>query len=131
MKKKVILCVDDEKFALDSLKAQLKDLFGSKYTYETAENAEEALEVIDDLKAEGMDILVIVSDWLMPGMKGDELLIKIHKKDPGIVKVILTGQANDEAIERARAEANLFRCLRKPWNEEELAETIRAGLEQS
>jgi CheY-like chemotaxis protein len=130
MNKQVILCVDDEKFALDSLKAQLKYLFGSKYLYEIAENAEEAMEVIDELNNQGYDILVIVSDWLMPGIKGDELLIRIHKKFPKIVKVILTGHASEEAIDRARREANLYRCLRKPWTEEELADTIITGLEQ-
>jgi len=64
----------------------------------------------------------------MPGIKGDEFLVQVHKKYPGIVKVMLTGQANDEAIKRARDEANLFSFIPKPWNEEELIRIIDSGL---
>jgi DNA-binding NtrC family response regulator len=73
-------------------------------------------------------VLVVVSDWLMPGTKGDEFLIQIHQKYPHIVKVLLTGQADAVAIARAQTQANLYRCLHKPWSEAELADTIRDGL---
>ncbi|MDM8522154.1 response regulator [Desulfococcaceae bacterium HSG8] len=129
MSKKVILCVDDEKIILDSLKSQLKKRFGSKYSYEAAENAEEAFEVIEELFEDGLEVLIIVSDWLMPGQKGDEFLINVHEKFPGIVKVMLTGQADEKAVENARQNANLYRCLHKPWKEEELVDTIESGLE--
>lgn len=128
MPQKAIVCVDDEKIVLDSLKAQIKNRFGSRYLYEFAESADEALEVIEELNDDGVEIFMIVSDWLMPHMKGDELLIQIHEKFPRIVKVMLTGQADDEAIERARSGANLYRCLHKPWSEEMLIETIEAGM---
>ncbi len=129
MANNAILCVDDEEIVLRSLKEQIYDYFGDKYLYETAENAEEAWEVIEELADDSVEILVIVSDWLMPGMKGDEFLIAVHKKFPGIVKVILTGQAEPEAIERAKKNANLHRCLRKPWKIEELIEAIQSGLD--
>jgi len=123
-----ILCVDDERVVLDSLKAQLKDEFGENYFYEIAESADDALEIIDELFEEEVNVLVIVSDWLMPGMKGDEFLIHVHQKFPKIIKVMLTGQADDGAIERAYHKANLHRCLHKPWNGEELIETIKSGI---
>jgi len=125
-----ILCVDDEIVVLDSLKIQLKKEFGDTYLYEMAESADEALEVIEELEDENIKVLVIVSDWLMPGMKGDELLIQVHKKFPKIIKVMLTGQADEDAIERAQNQANLHRCLYKPWDGKELIETIKAGLAQ-
>jgi CheY-like chemotaxis protein len=131
MTKPVILCVDDEIVVLDSLKTQLKKAFNKDYIYEMAESADEALEIIDELDEEEIDILVIVSDWLMPGIKGDEFLIRVHQKFPQIVKVLLTGQADEEAIERAKTQANLHRCLFKPWTTEELIETIRSGLSKS
>jgi len=93
-----------------------------------AESADEALEIIEELYEEDHEIIVIVSDWLMPGMKGDEFLIQVHEKYPNIVKVMLTGQADDDAIERAQNEAHLHRCLYKPWNAKELIETIRSGI---
>ncbi len=82
MAKPVILCVDDEKIILDSLKAQLKEKFGNVYMYEVAENADDAMEVINEHSEDGCEILVVVSDWLMPGIKGDEFLIALHKKHP-------------------------------------------------
>lgn len=128
MQKPVILCVDDEVVVLNSLKIQLKKEFGDDYLYEVAENADEALEIIEELKEEESDILVIVSDWLMPGLKGDEFLIRVHQKYPKIVKVMLTGQADELAIERVKEQANLHRCLYKPWDGKELVETIKSGL---
>lgn len=130
MTKKAILCVDDEKIILDSLKEQIENRMGPGYIYETAENAEEGLEVIEELIEEGAEVLIIVSDWLMPGIKGDEFLIEVHKKFPKIVKVMLTGQASEDAIKNAKENANLHACLGKPWNEDELIETIQAGLKK-
>jgi DNA-binding NtrC family response regulator len=130
MAKNVILCVDDEKIILNSLKVQLKEEFGNDYSYETAENAIDAEELIDEMVEEGCKILVIVSDWLMPGIKGDEFLIKIHKKYPQIVKIMLSGHASEDAIEKAFKEANLHKCLSKPWSGEELIQTIKEGLEK-
>ncbi len=126
--KQAILCVDDEKIILDSLKAQLKKQFGSRYIYEFAESSEEALEVIKELAESSVNILIVVSDWLMPNMKGDEFLIKVHKKFPGITKVLLTGQIDESAIERVHKEADLHKLLTKPWEEAELIEAIESGL---
>ncbi|MGQ4647970.1 response regulator [Lyngbya aestuarii] len=129
MTKAAILCVDDETVVLESLKEQLKRSMGDKYIYEVAESAEDAWEILEELKKEGVEILIIVSDWLMPGMKGDEFLIKVHQEFPQIVKVMLTGQATQASIERAKQEANLHSCIYKPWTEDELTETIISGLE--
>ncbi|KHD09131.1 chemotaxis protein CheY [Candidatus Thiomargarita nelsonii] len=128
MSEQVILCVDDEEMVLNSLEIQLRKQFGEKYVYEFAENAEDALEIIDELDEEGTNVLVIVSDWLMPGLKGDEFLIKVHEKFPKIVKVLLTGQADQEAVDRARDQANLHRCIHKPWSSKELIDTIKSGM---
>ena len=128
MNKPVILCVDDEKIVLESLKRQLKAAFGDAYCYEVAQDADEALELIKELNEEAIIIIIIVSDWLMPGMRGDEFLIRVHQQFPDIIKILLTGQADEAAIERARVEANLYRCLHKPWSKEELVETIQSAL---
>ncbi len=124
----VILCVDDEVVVLNSLKRQLKNEFNDRYLYEIAENAIEALELIEELQEDELDVIVIVSDWLMPGIKGDEFLVQVHQKFPKVVKILLTGQADDGAIERAKQHAGLHKCLPKPWSEQELVETIKSGL---
>ncbi len=128
MSNSAILCVDDEVVILDSLKEQLKRLFGDRYIYEMAESAEEAWEVIKELQEDKIEIIVIVCDWLMPGTKGDEFLIQIHQRFPNLITVMLTGQADESAIARAQQQANLYACLHKPWTEEELYQIITSAL---
>jgi CheY-like chemotaxis protein len=130
MSKPMILCVDDEQVILQSLKTQLEEAFGDAYLYEVAEDADEALEVINELDEDSISIILIVSDWLMPGMKGDEFLINVHQKFPKIIKIMLTGQADESSLKRVQEQANLHCCIFKPWSEEELVETIKSGLAQ-
>ncbi len=126
--KPVILCVDDEVIVLESLKRELKENFGNRFIYEMAENADDAMEILEDLQEENVGMIVVISDWLMPGIKGDEFLISVHDKYPNIITVLLTGQADDEAINRAKQLANLHCCLHKPWDGKELFETIESSL---
>jgi CheY-like chemotaxis protein len=128
MEKGVLLCVDDEIIVLTALKDQLRRAFGSDFHIDVAESAEEALELLDELALDGHTLLVIVSDWLMPGMKGDEFLIKAHERFPSVVKIMLSGQAETAAVDRARREAALHDFLAKPWNAEALVESITQGL---
>jgi CheY-like chemotaxis protein len=51
--KPVILCVDDERIVLNSLRTQLAAEFGDAYIYEVAEDAEEAFELISSLNFAG------------------------------------------------------------------------------
>jgi CheY-like chemotaxis protein len=127
MNKPVIVCVDDEADILNTLKMQLKNEFKDNYFYELAESGDEALEVIEAFQGEEQ-VIVVVSDWLMPGIKGDELLMRIHEKHPKIVKVMLTGQADPGAVQRAVEHADLYCCLYKPWKGEDLIKTIKSGL---
>ena len=130
MEKGVLLCVDDEIIVLTALKDQLRRAFGSDFHIDVAESAEEALELLDELALDGHTLLVIVSDWLMPGMKGDEFLIKAHERFPSVVKIMLSGQAESAAVDRARREAALHDFLAKPWNAEALVESINQGLKE-
>ncbi|HKI90385.1 MAG TPA: response regulator [Draconibacterium sp.] len=131
MSKNAIVCVDDENIILSSLGEQIENIFGSEFIYEYAENAEEGMEVLEELSSEDIKVLVIVSDWLMPGQKGDEFLIEVHKKFPNIVTVMLTGQADETAIENARKNAGLFACIYKPWTAEQLEKVIQEGISQN
>ena len=131
MSKCVILCVDDEQMVLKSLEGQLIHEFGSQYHIELAEGGEEALELLDELSADGYSTLVIVSDWLMPEMKGDEFLVQAHRKFPSVLTLMLTGQADQAAVERSRNEANLYKLIDKPWDAADLIGAIRSGLEEN
>lgn len=129
MCKGVILCVDDEKIILNSIESQLTKAFKDEFIIELAESGEEALEILDELDGDGYTPLVIVSDWLMPGMKGDEFLIEAHKRFPKVIKVMLTGQADEKAIQKAKDEADLYKLIAKPWNVDDLILSIKKGLD--
>jgi CheY-like chemotaxis protein len=130
MEKGVLLCVDDEAIVLTALKDQLRRAFGADFLIDVAESAEEALELLDELAGQGHKVLVIVSDWLMPGMKGDEFLIQAHQRFPTVVKIMLSGHAEQAAVDRARREAGLHEFLAKPWNAAELVDSINVGLRE-
>jgi two-component sensor histidine kinase len=130
IKKPVILCVDDEQIILNSLNRQLTRRFGNQFDLEFCESAEEALELINALIIERHTVVMVISDQIMPGMSGDEFLIKVHEKYPKIVKVLLTGQAAIESAMNAVNNADLYRYLTKPWNEHDLILTVEKGLQQ-
>jgi DNA-binding NtrC family response regulator len=124
MSKQAVLCVDDEKIVLDSLQEQLENRFGSSFTYEIAESVDEAWDVIDDLVSDGFGIALVISDWLMPRVKGDEFLVDLHQKYPETITVMLTGQADPDAIQNAMENANLFAYVKKPWRSDDLMERL-------
>ncbi|MFC2053231.1 adenylate/guanylate cyclase domain-containing protein [Chloroflexota bacterium] len=127
-KKAVILCVDDEKMVLVSLRQQLKRKFERRYILETAESGEEALEIVNQLLESNIDVPVIISDHIMPGMKGDELLKRIHELSPRTLKILLTGQANADAVGYVVNYANLYRYIAKPWDQTDLNLTVAEAI---
>ncbi len=125
---KVIVCVDDEKFVLDSLSMQIRRMFGGEYIVETAISGEEGLSLISELKAGSAQIPLVISDYLMPNMRGDVFLTKAGEIDPNIHKVMLTGQATMEGITSAVNNAGLYRYIAKPWEETDLRLTINEAV---
>ncbi|MES2296252.1 MAG: response regulator [Pseudomonadota bacterium] len=128
MEKGILLCVDDEIIVLLALKDQLRQAYGDAHLIEAAESATEALELLGELVGDGYTPLVIISDWLMPGMMGDEFLIEAHQRFPRVVKVMLSGQADAAAVERVRRHANLHEFMAKPWDDAALIRCINSGL---
>ncbi|MDJ1181092.1 response regulator [Roseofilum sp. BLCC_M91] len=126
--KRAILCVDDNPIILDSLKRQLKAWLTSSYLIEQAESGIEALEIAQDLIADRIDIALIISDHMMPGMSGDELLIKVHDLSSKTLKILLTGQASADVVGRVVNHAKLYRYIAKPWDEEDLKLTVTEAL---
>src|SRR6218665_1817436 len=108
LEQSAILCVDDEPIILIALKQELKKQFGNEFQYEVALNANEALAVIDELVETGVNVILILSDWLMPGIKGDEFLISIHKKYPEIRSIMITGHIDETAVARVKKEAGTY-----------------------
>lgn len=120
--------VDDEKTVLDSLKHELRRGFGPTYIFETAESVQEAWEVIEELNDAGISIVVVVSDWLMPGTCGDTFLIGLKARFPSVIRIMLTGHASEDALRRARAVADVHEVITKPWDSDDLCRVIASRL---
>lgn len=120
-----IVCVDDEKIVLDSLNSQLTRNFGNNFNYEFAESAEEALHIIDDIRDESNEVIyVVISDWLMPGMKGDELLEEVRKKVTNVKTILLTGHVDEKVVQDIQDAGQGIKVIHKPWMEKELISLI-------
>jgi len=115
-----ILIVDDEQAVLSALERSLK-LDGNEVVKTT--NPHRALEII---REQAID--VIISDHLMPQMKGLDLLREVSRLKPDIVRIILTGHADLELATRAINEGEVYRFFNKPWDDEALRLDIRLAL---
>lgn len=128
MSKLTIICVDDDESVLNSLGEQLVRSFGQDYAIEMASSGEEALELLLELETDGVEIPLIISDQIMPRMKGDQLLTQIHALYPKPLKIMLTGQVDTEAIINTVNAAKLYRYITKPWDETDLILTVKEAL---
>lgn len=128
MKEAAIICVDDEEFVLRSLKRELYDALGDAYFIETATGAEDALNVVAEMIAENYEIPLVITDHIMLDMKGDELLRRIHALAPKTLKIMLTGQADMQAVTNAVNQANLYRYIAKPWERTDFILTVKEAI---
>jgi CheY-like chemotaxis protein len=124
----VALLVDDKKTVLDALRRQVRTLAGSRLRCETAEHVDEAWEVLEELSHDEAPIILVVSDWLMPGTRGDEFLAQVRSKYPRVVRVMLTGQADAAALERVQRDDLAHLLLTKPWTEADVRAAIDLAL---
>ena len=129
--RKYIICVDDDRSLLDVLIQQLESAFSNSHEIEGAERAVEAIELINELYRNDDNVEMVIADQVMPGMKGDQLLERIHKQYPDVITVMLTGQGGLDSAIYAINNAGLSKYLVKPWNSDDLKLTIRDLLERS
>ena len=112
MTKKKIIFVDDEPNILDGLRRMLRSL-RNEYDMHFASGGREALTLMESDRFD-----VVVSDMRMPGMDGAELLETIQKKHPHAIRIMLTGQADEQSILRTVGVVHQF--LAKPCDPEKL-----------
>ncbi len=124
----VILCVDDEPIVLESLREQFRQQFDGRFGIETANDSEEGLELLDELAEAGVDVPVVLSDHIMPGMKGDAFLVAVHANLPRTRKILLTGQAGVDALGHVVNQGALYRYIAKPWARDDLTLTVQEAV---
>ncbi|HWB09263.1 MAG TPA: HD domain-containing phosphohydrolase [Pirellulales bacterium] len=120
-----ILFVDDDANLLSAITRALR----GRFQLETAEGPERGLELV---RARGGErpFGVVVADMQMPGMNGVEMLQQVAKLAPLSVRVMLTGQADQQTAIDAINQGSIFRFLNKPCGAEPLMTTLTTGLEQ-
>jgi CheY-like chemotaxis protein len=123
-----ILSVDDDKLVLNSLRLQLSRYYAHQYILEFAQDANEGFEVIQELAACNIKTVVVISDWMMPGMNGDEFLLRVRETYPEINTMILTGQAGEKKQSELDNLKGVHRIMEKPWNEDELINAVNQML---
>lgn len=129
MSRRAIVCVDDERLILRGLKEQLRRALPPRWAIETAESGDEGLELLEELAVDGIEVPVIISDQLMPGMRGDEFLARAYARDSRVLSVLLTGQASAAAVGEAVNTARLYRFIAKPWVAQDLLQTVRTAID--
>jgi CheY-like chemotaxis protein len=117
-----ILFVDDEPDVLSSFKRQ----FRKKADISTASSGQEALDLMD---SEG-EFAVIISDMRMPSMDGAEFLEKAKKKSPNTIRILLTGQTDQNSAIAAINKGQIFSFLSKPCPQGVLQETLKSAIRQ-
>lgn len=123
-KRGFIICVDDQPEIVDVLMMQLESAIGEECEIEVAESANEALSVLEDLQERGDLVDLVITDEIMPGLQGSKFLEIVHKHDPDIMTMLLTGQAGLDDVVYAVNHAKLAKCLKKPWEYEDLKQIV-------
>jgi DNA-binding NarL/FixJ family response regulator len=114
-----VLVVDDEQYVRDALARSLSE----DYRVLTASAVDEALAVMSE---ETVD--VIITDEVMPGPPGTELLRQLAVEYPEVVRIMLTGHASLDSALRAINEGRVFRYVQKPWSHGELMAVLREAI---
>lgn len=123
--KYAVVCVDDDPYILQMLGFQLGKIINQKLTLlEYFTDPDKALEGIDELMAEKIDVIFVMVDYQMPKMTGAQLIRSLKLKYPTLNCVMLSGQANQVSVEELRSDNLLASFISKPWDEEALFDAI-------
>ena len=117
-----ILFVDDDPNILNAIKRQLR----RQFTVETAVSGQEGLNL---LSSKG-PFAVVVADMRMPKMDGIQFLRSVQEDSPQSIRLMLTGNADQQTAIDAVNEGNVFRFLNKPCHVKLLVKALEAALEQ-
>jgi response regulator RpfG family c-di-GMP phosphodiesterase len=115
-----LLIVDDENPNI----RLLERLFRQDYFCLTASSGEEAMDLLDQ-----HEVAVIISDQRMPRMTGLELLKRSADRRPHMVRILLTGYTDLEALVEAVNCGLVYMYVSKPWNNEDLKLRVSRAVE--
>ena len=123
-RKPAIVLVDDEPMILTSIRSLLMLELESD-----VESFTSPFEAVKYLEKNMVD--VTVSDYLMPGMTGIQLLAEAKRLQPEAARVLLTGHADKASAIQAINEVGLFHYLEKPWDNTQFLLVIQQAVERT
>lgn len=124
----LVLCVDDDPSILEALYGVLREALRDEALVEVVDSGSGAIEIVEEALEDGVEVAVIISDEIMPEMRGHRLLAQLASRVPDARAILLTGQASSEDIGAAVNSGILEGFIHKPWNNAELIVTVRAAL---
>jgi len=119
----VLLCVDDEEYVLNSLTRTFRNY---PLRVLTALSGAAALKIM-----ETEPVRVVIADQRMPGMTGTDLLSIVKEKWPRVIRIILSGYAEVSDLILAINEGEIYRFIKKPWDNEALRRLVIRALEHN
>lgn len=132
MKLPYILIVDDDKQVLGAIQRDMRNKYRSEYRIVATESANEALDLVKELKLKNEAVALFISDQRMPEMEGVEFLLKAKEVYPDAMQVLLTAYSDIDAAIKAINSVKLNYYLLKPWSppEEKLYPVVDDLLEE-
>ena len=121
-----IICVDDQQEVLDSVMRDLRPLT-SHVRLEEASSVADCMQLIDQIDDDGDHVAIVISDQVMPGETGTELLGKVAsaRRFTKTRKVLLPGQATPADTINAINDGHIDNYIEKPWQPEKLLATVK------
>jgi thioredoxin reductase (NADPH) len=131
MKLPFIIIVDDDVQVLRAIQRDIRNEYRVDYRIVATESANEALDLVKELKLKNESVALFISDQRMPEMEGVTFLELAKEIFPDAKLVLLTAYSDIEAAIRAINNVRLDYYLLKPWNpaEEKLYPVVNELLE--
>lgn len=124
----VLLCVDDEIILLKSLEYELEHFFHKQLEIFTAQNPDDAFEIIDEIHSSQKKLFLVISDHNMGAYDGIDFLRKIHNHYPNIQKILLTGYKSNQMETELKKELQVHAIIEKPWSTSEIIQNVEECL---
>lgn len=115
-----VLVVDDESQILSALQRTLRN---QDFSLFMANDGEEALAILADKQVD-----LIISDYMMPGLSGTELLTKAEEIQPDSIRMILSGHSDFQNVMDSMKSGIVHKFLAKPWSNNVLIKQINDSL---
>ena len=116
MKRPIIFAIDDDPQVIRAIARDLRSEYKKEYRILSTDSTEEALASLKELKKQGEEVAVFLSDQRMPDMLGVEFLQKAREFFPASKKVLLTAYSDIDAAIKAINDVQLDYYLTKPWD---------------